>query len=178
MADQPDHDKHKVFNWGIVVIFLMVMLYIGFATFKEKFHLSFGHEAATVTLVGFAISYFVVGGGNTDFANMMAFNEQLFFYLVLPPIVFASGFNMQRKDFFGNFRNIVIFGICGTFICFIMFTLLTLLYTDWIAKGDVWQYNGATGESTLLKLSVMEILLMSSLLCSTDTIAAVSLLNP
>jgi sodium/hydrogen exchanger-like protein 6/7/sodium/hydrogen exchanger 8 len=38
--------------------------------------------------------------------------------------------------------------------------------------------NGGTGETTVLDLSVMEILIMCSLLCSTDTIAAISLLDP
>jgi hypothetical protein len=51
---------HAVFNWGIIIIFVMIMLYIGFAAFKEKYHLSFGHESATVTLVGFTISWFFV----------------------------------------------------------------------------------------------------------------------
>ena len=109
---------------------------------------------------------------------MMAFNEQLFFYLVLPPIVFASGFNMQRKDFFGNMKNIALFGFVGTFICFFMFCGCTLLYTEVIANGQVWMTNGATGEKSLLTLSIMEILLMSALLCSTDTVAAISLLDP
>jgi NhaP-type Na+/H+ or K+/H+ antiporter len=109
---------------------------------------------------------------------MMSFNEQLFFYICLPPIVFASGFNMQRKDFFGNFRNVILFGIIGTFIAFFVFSGLTILYTQVISKGEVYMTNGGTGETTVLNLSVMEILIMCSLLCSTDTIAAISLLDP
>ena len=62
----------------------------------------------------------------------MQFSDDLFFYLCLPPIVFASGFNMQRKKFFSNIRNIVLFGLVGTIIAFASFSLLTILYKDYI----------------------------------------------
>ena len=171
-------EPNDMFNIGIITIFLMIMLYMGFAAVKEKYQLSFGHEASLVTLTGFIISWAAFKMNNFAFADMMSFNEQLFFYICLPPIVFASGFNMQRKDFFGNFRNVILFGIIGTFIAFFVFSGLTILYTQVIAKGEVYMTNGGTGETSILQLSIMEILIMCSLLCSTDTIAAISLLNP
>jgi len=87
-------EENTMFNVGIITIFLMIMLYMGFAAFKEKHNLSFGHEASLCTLVGFFISWIAFQAQAYDFANMMSFNEQLFFYVCLPPIVFASGFNM------------------------------------------------------------------------------------
>lgn len=60
----------------------------------------------------------------------MQFSDDLFFYFCLPPIVFASGFNMQRKKFMANITNIVLFGIVGTIIAFISFTGLTVLYKE------------------------------------------------
>ena len=48
----------------------------------------------------------------------MEFNGTMFFYFVLPPIVFAAGFNMYRKEFFKNITNVLIFGIGGTFVAF------------------------------------------------------------
>jgi len=48
---------HMVFNEGIIIIFLMLVIYVGFEAFKHKKDLSFGHEASLVTLIGFGISY-------------------------------------------------------------------------------------------------------------------------
>lgn len=51
----------------------------------------------------------------------------MFFYFVLPPIVFAAGFNMYRKKFFENFRNIILFGVFGTLVAFFAYASVTLL---------------------------------------------------
>jgi len=67
----------------------------------------------------------------------MEFNDDLFFYVCLPPIVFASGFNMQRKNFFANIKNIVLFGVCGTMIAFVSFSFMTYLYFNIIKDGSV-----------------------------------------
>lgn len=109
----------------------------------------------------------------------MEFNGDLFFYFVLPPIVFASGFNMYRKKFFANIRNITLFGVLGTFITFAVFSGLTYLVLQYVTFTQT-QIDPKTGESitTTVSLTTMEILLMCSLLCSSDVIAAVSLLNP
>jgi sodium/hydrogen exchanger 8 len=57
---------------------------------------------------------------------MMRFSDITFFYFCLPPIVFASGFNMQKGAFFANFKNILLFGVLGTFIAFGSFTGMTI----------------------------------------------------
>lgn len=58
--------------------------------------------------------------------KMMEFDDDLFFYVCLPPIVFASGFNMHRGDFFANIKIIQIFGIIGTIIAFSLFSVMTI----------------------------------------------------
>ena len=166
-----------IFNEGIIIVFLMLCIYVGFEAFKHKKQLSFGHEASLVTLIGFGISYaFQMSRSEKEFGDLMKFSDDLFFYFCLPPIVFASGFNMQRKKFFENIRNIILFGLVGTIIAFISFSLMTILYKDYI--GEMTQVDGATGVTTMLDLSTIEIIIMCSLLCSTDVIAAVSLIKP
>jgi len=68
----------------------------------------------------------------------------------------------------------MIFGILGTLVTYILFCALAI----WIHSYDwMTMYNSTTGEWQPLVLSTPEILLMSSLLCSTDVIAAISMVK-
>mmetsp|Transcript_1659 Transcript_1659/g.1112 ORF Transcript_1659/g.1112 Transcript_1659/m.1112 type:complete len:117 (-) Transcript_1659:1297-1647(-) len=106
--------------------------------------------------------------------DQFKFDDNVLFYFCIPPIVFASGYNMRRKRFFRNITNIMIFGVFGTLATYIIFSGLTL----WIhSYGFMTMTNGLTGETQQLVLSAGEILLMCSLLCSTDVIAAISMVS-
>jgi NhaP-type Na+/H+ or K+/H+ antiporter len=125
-----EHAEEAVFNAGILIIFFMLMLYMLFEAYKHKKDLKFGHEASLVCVVGLAISAIMWFYSIGEFSEMMTFNDNLFFYFVLPPIVFASGFNMYRKKFFGNLTNILIFGVCSTLITFALFSTFTMLISN------------------------------------------------
>ena len=79
---------------------------------------------------------------NNMIQENIIFDDNVLFYFCIPPIVFASGYNMRRKRFFQNFTNIMIFGILGTLVTYIIFAALTL----WIYSYDWMQmYNATTG---------------------------------
>lgn len=125
-------------------------------------------------MIGFLISLAAFASDNNMIQENIIFDDNVLFYFCIPPIVFASGYNMRRKRFFQNFTNIMIFGILGTLVTYIIFVGLTL----WIYSYDWMQmYNAKTGLWEKLELSTPEILLMSSLLCSTDVIAAISMVK-
>ena len=57
LEEQQEHAKELIFNEGIIIVFVMLIIYMGFEAFKHKHHIRFGHEASLVTLVGFGISF-------------------------------------------------------------------------------------------------------------------------
>lgn len=50
----------------------------------------------------------------------------LFMIILLPPIIFESGYNMKKKPFFKNFGTVLAFSFLGTFIA--IFTSSILFY--------------------------------------------------
>lgn len=104
----------------------------------------------------------------------MTFDENFFFYFVLPPIIFAAGYNMKRKEFFKNLKNILLFGLCGTILQFIVFSFFTWI----VVQMDIlWKFSYETGVYEPFTLSIMEIMLMCSLLVCTDAVAAISIVK-
>ena len=116
----------EVISMGAFVIYVMLLAYMFIGTIIERYELSFGHEASLTILIGMLISYVGYAAGNEEFGELLKFDDNTFFFVCLPPIVFASGFNMQRGDFFDNFRTITLFGVLGTFVAFTSFSLLTI----------------------------------------------------
>jgi len=88
------------------------------------------------------ISYISWANGNEDMIELLQFSDNTFFFFCLPPIVFASGFNMQRGNFFANIKNILVFGILGTFVAFFSFSAMTIHINN---QGFLQQYDGTTG---------------------------------
>jgi len=97
------------------------------------------------------------------------FDDQQFFYFILPPIVFAAGYNMKRKRFFANIAVICLFGILGTMVCFVTSSACSIFY-GWM--GWVITTAGDT-----IDITVKESLLVSSVMGSSDTVAILSIVS-
>lgn len=164
----------KQFAMGGLVFFVMIITFLVIGQQKSSRHVAFGHEASYITLIGFIISSIIYNVDGGSMKQHLTFDDNVLFYFCIPPIVFSSGYNMRRKRFFRNFRNIMIFGVLGTLVTYFIFAGLTL----WIHSYDfMTMTSGLTGETKSLVLTPGEILLMCSLLCSTDVIAAISMVS-
>lgn len=54
-----------------------------------------------------------------------SFNQQIFFYGLLPPMIFEGGYNLRKTLVFKNFSYIALFGVLGTIISFFVILGLT-----------------------------------------------------
>lgn len=57
-------------------------------------------------------------------ANTLEFSDEMFFTFILPPIIFAAGYNIRKRAFFKYFLYIILFGVLGTIITFLVVTPL------------------------------------------------------
>ena len=94
MPEKEEVGGEELISVGAIVTFLMLLFYMTAGTIIERYHLKFGHEAAYTILVGMVISYGEYLSDNDKLVRLLKFNDNTFFYFCLPPIVFASGFNM------------------------------------------------------------------------------------
>lgn len=88
---------------------------------------------------------------------------------------------MQKKMFFRNFGNVSVFGLGVTLICFIIYSTATI----WIVRGfGINMFNYSESNQGIVEdnprpfeISIMQCLLYSALVCSSDVVAAVSIVD-
>ncbi len=59
------------------------------------------------------------------------FNTDIFWYLVLPPIIFAQGYTLKKRNFFRYIDKIVVYGIFGTILTFIAVAIAAYYISRW-----------------------------------------------
>jgi NhaP-type Na+/H+ or K+/H+ antiporter len=162
----------------------MVICFFIIEGIMHKYHPKIGHETGVTIMVGviFSIAYYYGHGQTAKDWERFQFNPDIFFNLILPPIVFNAGYNMRQKKFFTNLGNIMITGLCVTFVCFAIYSAATYFvikhmnltmsrYVDNLNPGALMP------ETYPIEMSFMAILMFTSLLCSSDVVAAVSIID-
>lgn len=86
----------------------------------------------------------------------------MFFIFVLPPIIFSAGYSLRKSLFFQNLSLITFLGVFGTIFTFIVLSAC-ISFINHILFDSV--------------LTITEVMLLSSVLCATDTVTALSLIK-
>ena len=147
---------------GIEVLLAVItlILYIFTAQFIENKKFEYFHETTIAIIVGAlgGISLYTIGG-----AEKIEFSTGIFFYFILPPIIFTAGYTLKSQHFFLNIGFILLYGVVGTFLSFLTLGVLANFFVN----------SGATSKD----ISVKDCLLLASVLSATDTIAAITVIK-
>ena len=134
---------------------------LGIHFFKEKFgYAPWLHESSLGCFVGIIVGAIV----KQYFGDTVTFNSNIFFYLILPPIIFSAGFSLKRKRFFQYLHQIAFFGVFGTVINFWLIALGCYMYGH---------FKGVKG----FDMNWQESFLLSSVLAGSDEVSAMSLVR-
>lgn len=101
---------------GMIVVLIILILYSYFGLLIEKHKPIIGHEASIIIALCMIFSYFFNEWEVAHLKVLFTFDSDFFFIFCLPPIVFASAFNMRRQVFFQNFDMVLIFGLLSTIV--------------------------------------------------------------
>mmetsp|Transcript_8512 Transcript_8512/g.13090 ORF Transcript_8512/g.13090 Transcript_8512/m.13090 type:complete len:220 (-) Transcript_8512:1817-2476(-) len=171
-------DQEVAQQFFFMMLLLFLALFFIVEALVEKKKPPFGHTTGIIVILGIFISYvihlIITKTGEGEFImEDLRFDENIFFELILPLIIFPSGYNMRRKKFFKNIGTIMKFGFIGTIFCFALYTFLT-----WEAlQLHLLQKTDENGNKVDLGMGMFEVLSLCSLLCSSDVIAAISMIN-
>jgi NhaP-type Na+/H+ or K+/H+ antiporter len=150
-------NSHRLAQEGTFLYIAIVLIFcLVFSSFLKAKRFLYIPDSAVTICVGFVTgALFVVSSANHRF------NEQIFFEILLPFIIFESGYNMDKRLLADNFGLISTLAILGTFISFAVTSLLMKLGNEWL-KGE---------------LSDLDCAMFGALISSTDPIAIVNVFS-
>jgi len=96
--------------------------------------------------------------------RFLQFQPHVFFFLLLPPIVFDAGFSVKKRLFFDNLPSILLFAVFGTIISTFVVGLLTFA----AARAGLIGIDGS---------SPLQSLLFGALISSVDPVATLSIMG-
>ncbi|KAI5694513.1 hypothetical protein M8J76_013686, partial [Diaphorina citri] len=154
-------------NSSIAIFFVLCVLALGILLihFMLQFHFQYLPESIAIVFLGALIGMIINLMSNKNIANWHkeeTFSPTAFFLVLLPPIIFESGYNLHKGNFFQNIGSILVFAIIGTTIS--AFVIGAGVYI--LGLADV-----------AYKLSFVESFAFGSLISAVDPVATVAIFH-
>lgn len=94
--------------------------------------------------------------------NLISFDYQIFFNLLLPPIILSSGYELHQANFFRNIGTILTFAFAGTLLSAVVIGLI------------LWLFALIPG---MLDLSFIDAISVGATLSATDPVTILAIFN-
>lgn len=157
-------DEH---NSSMAIFFVLCVLALGILLIHLMLQTGFQYvpESIVIVFLGALIGLTMNALSNRNISNWRkeeAFSPTAFFLVLLPPIIFESGYNLHKGNFFQNIGSILVFAIFGTTIS--AFIIGFGIY--FLGLADV-----------VYKLGFVESFAFGSLISAVDPVATVAIFH-
>ncbi|XP_037629026.1 sodium/hydrogen exchanger 8 [Sebastes umbrosus] len=152
---------------GLTIFFslLVIGICIILVHLLIKFKLHFLPESVAVVSLGILMGGFIKIIEFQELANWKEeemFRPNMFFLLLLPPIIFESGYSLHKGNFFQNMGSICLFAVIGTAI------------SAFIVGGGIYFLGQA---DVIYKMSMTDSFAFGSLISAVDPVATIAIFN-
>jgi NhaP-type Na+/H+ or K+/H+ antiporter len=108
----------------LIMLFLLMLSIVGGHILKKKHH-KYLQESGLTILIGMAAGLILRCMNVEEYMTKLSNHfVRLFMILLLPPIIFESGYNMQKKPFLKNIGSVMMYAFIGTFIAIVSSSLM------------------------------------------------------
>ena len=154
-------------NSSMSIFFVLCVIALGILLIHLMLQTNFQYlpESVVIVFLGGAIGMIINLMSHQNIANWRkeeAFSPTAFFLVLLPPIIFESGYNLHKGNFFQNIGSIMVFAIFGTAIS--AFVIGAGIYLLGLAQ-------------VAYKLSFVESFAFGSLISAVDPVATVAIFH-
>jgi NhaP-type Na+/H+ or K+/H+ antiporter len=125
---------------GILVLLLILFLaIIGGNALRQK-KINYMQEAGLSIILGVLFGFVLdIIGETPQIKALTMLNSEFILFVLLPPIIFQSGYNIDKQLFFGNFGAIITYAFIGTVISTIIISWGSFLISEF--QITPWSYS-------------------------------------
>ncbi|KAK7077214.1 Sodium/hydrogen exchanger 8 [Halocaridina rubra] len=158
-------EQEHLSSLSIFLILCVLALCIILIFFLLKTKLNYLPESVACVIVGAVIGLVLKILYSRHIANWQkeeAFSPTVFFLVILPPIIFESGYNLHKGNFFQNIGSIIVFAVLGTVISAL------------VVGGGIYLLGQA---DVVYHLSFVESFAFGSLISAVDPVATLAIFH-
>ncbi|XP_076022915.1 sodium/hydrogen exchanger 8 [Genypterus blacodes] len=160
-AQEEEQSSGMTIFFSLLVIGICIIL----VHLLIKFKLHFLPESVAVVSLGILMGGFIKIIEFQELANWKEeemFRPNMFFLLLLPPIIFESGYSLHKGNFFQNIGSISLFAVIGTAI------------SAFIVGGGIYFLGQA---DVIYKMTMTDSFAFGSLISAVDPVATIAIFN-
>ncbi|XP_030624466.1 sodium/hydrogen exchanger 8 [Chanos chanos] len=160
-AQEEEQSSGMTIFFSLLVIGICIIL----VHLLIKFKLHFLPESVAVVSLGILMGAFIKIIEFQELANWKEeemFRPNMFFLLLLPPIIFESGYSLHKGNFFQNIGSITLFAVFGTAI------------SAFIVGGGIYFLGQA---DLIYKMTMTDSFAFGSLISAVDPVATIAIFN-
>ncbi|KAI0327336.1 sodium/hydrogen exchanger [Cubamyces sp. BRFM 1775] len=150
-------------SWSLFLVCGLLILSLWTSYYLQIKRIRAIHETLVAIFAGMFVGLVVRLAPGTMIRDMLTFRHTLFFNLLLPPIILASGYELKQENFFRNFGSILVFAFLGTFISAVGVGVIVF----------IWSSLGLES----LGFTLIECLTFGSTLSATDPVTILAIFN-
>ncbi|PRP83914.1 sodium/hydrogen exchanger, Na+/H+ exchanger, antiporter [Planoprotostelium fungivorum] len=157
------HQTHKddAFYSVLIITAIILASLINVALSARRWNRYFPESGASMIFGVLMGGILKISGKSQHFS----FQPEMFYFFLLPPIIFEAGFSMKQKNFFRNMSTILMYALLGTLISALVFGYGLYAFTK---MGLV---------KSIDRSQALESLLFGALISATDPVATLSIMN-
>ncbi|KAJ3473063.1 hypothetical protein NLG97_g10537 [Lecanicillium saksenae] len=159
-GDEDSAQKEFFAAWAIFICILLLIITFFVSYILQMKKVTAIHETVISIFAGMVVGLVLLITSGDSIRSPLNFDYQIFFNLLLPPIILASGYELHQANFFRNIGTILTFAFAGTFLSAVVIGLVLWLYSlipgaidmDFVDAISVGATLSATDPVTILAI--------------------------